>query len=83
VIRVTVELVPHGDESRATVLDRVVIAQTVAFDSDPEGRRGYVVWDSDDLNASPVAEVEHWRGNGARTLIATAFDAISTRVVAS
>lgn len=78
-LRVTVEVVPHGDESRAEVIDTVIVAQTVRFDGDPNGRRGYVVWDSDDRNAPPVAEVEHWRGDGERRLVASVFDAIAGR----
>lgn len=77
-LRVTVEVVPHGAESRAEVIDTAIVAQTVRFDDDPDGRRGYVVWDSeDDLSAPPVAEVEHWRGDGARRLVAKAFGALS------
>ena len=76
-LRVTVEVVPHGDESRAEVIDTVIVAQTVRFDDDPNGRRGYVVWDSVDRNVPPVAEVDHWRDDGARRLIADVFDLIA------
>lgn len=76
-LRVTVEIVPHGEESRSEVIDTVIVAQTVRFDDDPDGRRGYVVWDSVDRNVPPVAEVEHWRGDGARRLVAKAFGALS------
>ena len=73
-LRVTVEIVPHGEESRSEVIDTVIVAQTVRFDDDPNGRRGYAVWDNTDPSAPPVAEVEHWRGDGARRLVADGFD---------
>ena len=38
-LRVTVEIVPHGDESRAEVIDTVIVTQTVRFDDDPNGSR--------------------------------------------
>lgn len=78
-MRVTVEVVPLGDEVRCTTVETLTIVQVERYDKDPGGDRGYAVWKGTDTNATPDAWVRHWRRDGAAVLAAKALEAISER----
>jgi hypothetical protein len=73
-LRVTVEIVPHGDESRAEVLQCLEIAQVAQYDDDPGGLREYAIRDvaSDDYPDWTV-RLMHLRFDGASMLAAKAL----------
>lgn len=69
-LRVTIEVVPHGDESRAEVLHRATITQVRALDDYPDGLRLYRV-DAD--GDTVVTGLAHYRVNGAVALVREAL----------
>lgn len=83
-LRVTIEVVPNGDESRAEVIDQWVIHQVKKFDSDPEGWR---VYQTDYLHPEGgternyVGRIAHRRRDGARQLVATMMSKVAARRV--
>lgn len=78
-MRVTVEIVPHGDESRAHVIEQVEIANVAAHDNDPDGVRTYLWKPRDRRWTQGNARVVHRRGDGAARLVATVFEALARR----
>lgn len=77
-LRVTIEAVPGGDESRAEVISQFTVTQTDKMDNEPGGWRRYTV--SDDLRRSVVFEGhEHRRANGAVVLVSAVLSRLSTR----
>jgi len=82
-MRVTVEIVPLGDEGRCETVQVLTIAQVERFDHDPGGDRGYAVWKGVDTDATPDAWVRHWRRDGATVLAAKALDVIGQRTTTS
>lgn len=74
-IRVTVELVPFGDDSRAKVLSQVVIyndgARSAIEGADEWGERVYFV----ECGHERVS-LRHRRGDGADVLVSKAFAAL-------
>lgn len=72
-MRVTVEIVPHGDEKRAELVQTVCIGQRERFDDDPGGLRGYAIWHTADYMRDPDATVMHWRSEGAAALATKAL----------
>lgn len=82
-LRITIELVPHGDESRTEVLETVLIVQVEAHDDLPGGERTYAIWRDartvDDLRADRVTStVRHQRVNGALMLAGLACTEAAT-----
>ena len=73
-LRVTIELVPHGDETRSEVLDTIVIAQVHRIDDDPEGLRGYL-WRHNGRQGTVV----HRRSDGAVKLVSAVLARLSDR----
>ena len=73
-LRVTVEIVPHGDESRAEVLQCLEIAQVAQYDDNPGGLREYAIRDtaSEEYPEWGV-RLMHLRGDGASMLAAKAL----------
>lgn len=79
-IRVTIELVPQGDESRAEVLERVEIWQTTKLDNARGGLRRYAGKRAD---VPPFVEepqvVHHRRDQGAARLVARVLERLPVR----
>jgi hypothetical protein len=78
-LRVTIEIVPHGIESAARVLDRIEIAQIQNLEPDNSGglrrymyKRSGVKWD--DVSLIDVGEVTHHRKEGAAALAAKVLE---------
>ena len=67
-LRVTIEVIPGGDETRAQTLHVVEITQVAKLDDHPDGRRRYRV-DMDEVYGT----VDHARGDGALVLAAKAL----------
>lgn len=73
-MRITVEIVPHGDESKAEVVGSVVVAQTSQLDDDPEGWRRYSVRQ---VGVALGSVVQHRRSDGAVALAGAALAALA------
>lgn len=80
-LRVTVEIVRHGDEGQVEVVGTVLIAQVEKHDKDPDGWRGYAAWAEartrDDIQGrGPDAELDHKRDAGAMALAGSTLAAL-------
>lgn len=72
-LRVTIDLIPHGDERQRQTLEQITITQEMAYDTDPDGYRGYqIVFDDGDR----MQFVTHRRGDGAARLAELALQLI-------
>lgn len=77
-MRITVDIVPHGDEDRKETVETVTIAQVARHDSDPGGVRDYALWNGPDPEGKPFAVIRHTRADGAAVLAGKAFAALVT-----
>lgn len=71
-MRVTIEIVPHGEEDAKFTLHTIEIAQVEKLDTDPYGLRGYAAWLTNGPTEcrtftarEPDAKVIHRRSDGA------------------
>ena len=78
-LRVTIEMLPGGDEARATTLEVIEIAQVRRYDDDPNGGRGYLWRDEASQPAFHDVLVTHQRGDGAAVLVAKVLEARGAR----
>lgn len=75
-LRVTIEVVPNGDERRAEVLERFTIANSRRLMGTRGQRVGYRVW-TGSHERTPDALVWHDRAKGALPLVADAARALA------
>ena len=70
-LRITIEIIPNGDEHRAEILERITVTQVRKFDDNIGGRRLYAI--RDDLHGYDIGSVTHERKQGAVTLARAAL----------